>query len=414
MNPATGSGKSGSWPTPDPRVAFVLALGRALHTSGQPTPRIEEALQLVAERLGIPAQFFITPTSIFAAFGPEASQRTHLLRTVPSSANIGKLTRVDALMRRVLAGEMTPVEGLAGLDELERRPTVQHPILRVLGVALVSACAARFLDGGPKELAAAAISGLALGGIGLFAARNQGFERLYVPIGAFVAAVLVASSAWAFNGIAFALTMLAALVVLVPGMMLTTAMEELTTGHLASGTARLMGSVMVFMSIGFGVALGSQLVSLLAGVPPVLRAHPLPDWTEWVALLAASASFALLLRAESRDIIWITIAATLGFVASRWSGRVLGPELGMFAGAFVVGLGSNLFARFTNRPEAVTEVPGILILVPGSIGFRSITALLDNKVVSGVETAFKTLLIAVSLVAGLLMANLILPKPRRL
>jgi uncharacterized membrane protein YjjP (DUF1212 family) len=85
MNPATGSGKSGSWPTPDPRVAFVLALGRALHTSGQPTPRIEEALQLVAERLGIPAQFFITPTSIFAAFGPEACPRAPTSASSPAS-----------------------------------------------------------------------------------------------------------------------------------------------------------------------------------------------------------------------------------------------------------------------------------------------------------------------------------------
>jgi uncharacterized membrane protein YjjB (DUF3815 family) len=197
-------------------------------------------------------------------------------------------------------------------------------------------------------------------------------------------------------------------------MMLTTAMEELTTGHLASGTSRLFGSVIVFMTMGFGAALGSELVRLVAGSPPVLRASPLPDWTEWVALLAASAAFALLLWAERRDMPWIVLAAVLGFATSRWSGRILGPELGMFAGAFAVGMASNLFARFSNRPEAVTEVPGILILVPGSIGFRSITALLDNKVVPGVETAFKTVLIAVSLVAGLLMATLMVPKPRRL
>jgi uncharacterized membrane protein YjjB (DUF3815 family) len=51
--------------------------------------------------------------------------------------------------------------------------------------------------------------------------------------------------------------------------------------------------------------------------------------------------------------------------------------------------------------------------VPGSIGFRGITAMLDNEVVSGVETGFRVLLIASSLVAGLLIANLVMPKARR-
>ncbi|HEX9165228.1 MAG TPA: threonine/serine exporter family protein, partial [Gemmatimonadales bacterium] len=95
-------------------------------------------------------------------------------------------------------------------------------------------------------------------------------------------------------------------------------------------------------------------------------------------------------------------------------GRWLGPELGTFAGAFAVGLGSNLYARWLDKPEAITEVPGILILVPGSIGFRGITAMLDNEVVSGVETGFRVLLIASSLVAGLLIANLVMPKARRI
>ena len=63
---------------------------------------------------------------------------------------------------------------------------------------------------------------------------------------------------------------------------------------------------------------------------------------------------------------------------------------------------------------ALIEVPGTLVLVPGSIGFRSITAMLENQVVSGLETAFRVLLIAMSLVAGLLMANLVMPRPRKL
>jgi uncharacterized membrane protein YjjB (DUF3815 family) len=54
-------------------------------------------------------------------------------------------------------------------------------------------------------------------------------------------------------------------------------------------------------------------------------------------------------------------------------------------------------------------VPGILLLVPGSVGFASLTALLDRNVVPGVETLFRTILMAVALAAGLLVASVVRP-----
>jgi uncharacterized membrane protein YjjB (DUF3815 family) len=57
-------------------------------------------------------------------------------------------------------------------------------------------------------------------------------------------------------------------------------------------------------------------------------------------------------------------------------------------------------------------VPGVLLLVPGSIGFRSLTLLLEQKVFVGVDAAFIMLLTAMSLVAGLLLADIVLPSRR--
>ena len=57
-------------------------------------------------------------------------------------------------------------------------------------------------------------------------------------------------------------------------------------------------------------------------------------------------------------------------------------------------------------------MPGILLLVPGSIGYRSLASLLRREVVLGVETAFQMMLIAVALVAGMLIANIVSPHRR--
>ena len=54
-------------PSPD-AAAFILRLGKALHRSGYAAHRLEAILERAAVRLGLDAQFFSTPTSIFASF----------------------------------------------------------------------------------------------------------------------------------------------------------------------------------------------------------------------------------------------------------------------------------------------------------------------------------------------------------
>ena len=70
----------------------------------------------------------------------------------------------------------------------------------------------------------------------------------------------------------------------------------------------------------------------------------------------------------------------------------------------------GLFER--DRPSLVVQTPAILLLVPGSLGYLSLTSFLDRDALAGIEGAFRTGLVAISLVGGLLAANVVLP-PRR-
>jgi len=414
MLPAPAPGKTGPYPLPDPRAAFILALARALHGAGEPSNRLEELLAAVSEQIGLRAQFFITPTSIFAAFGPEDRQRTHLIRAAPSVTNLGKLARLDGVVEQVLAGKLDVAHGIEALNAAVGPEPARRALSSVLGYAIASACSAVILGGGVREILTAGGIGATIGIVAALAAHRTTLQRLFEPIAAFLAALLLALAAWATGGMSATITTLASLIVLMPGMMLTNAITELTTQHLAAGTSRLMAALMVFLAMGFGVALGSQLVRVTLGSVPSAEPVPLPAWTVWLAVVLVSVSFGILLQALSTDFGWILLACLVGFASSRYSAHLLGPELGMFVGAFAVGILASAVSRWTDHPAAIIEVPGTLILVPGSIGFRSITAMLENQVVSGLETAFRVLLIAMSLVAGLLVANLVMPRPRRL
>jgi uncharacterized membrane protein YjjB (DUF3815 family) len=58
------------------------------------------------------------------------------------------------------------------------------------------------------------------------------------------------------------------------------------------------------------------------------------------------------------------------------------------------------------------RVPGIILLVPGSVGFRSFSFVFARDVYLGLDTAFTLVALLISLVAGLLFANVLIT-PRR-
>jgi uncharacterized membrane protein YjjB (DUF3815 family) len=109
---------------------------------------------------------------------------------------------------------------------------------------------------------------------------------------------------------------------------------------------------------------------------------------------------------------WIVLTTLLAFVGARLGSRALGPELAVFVGALLVGAVSNVIARVRRAPSALTSVPGLVVLLPGSIGLRSLDSLWQRDVELGVQTAFTVGMIVCALVAGLLVANLVSP-PRQ-
>jgi uncharacterized membrane protein YjjB (DUF3815 family) len=58
------------------------------------------------------------------------------------------------------------------------------------------------------------------------------------------------------------------------------------------------------------------------------------------------------------------------------------------------------------------QVPAVLLLVPGSLGFAGMSELLGKNTLSGVETLFAMFVVAIAIVAGLLVSAAIVP-PRR-
>jgi len=388
-------------------------MGRAFHRHGFSASRVEEVMVRLAERLGLPlAQIFSTPTSIMAAFGPLGSQRSHLLRVEPGSVNLTQVSQLDRLAVAVLQGELAPIDGIARLREIEEHPSGYGRVATVGSFVAASGAVSVFLGGGWAELIVATVIGLATGLLALYAGPRPRVQRVFEPLVALMASAVAGVVARLWLPHSVYVSTLAGLIVLIPGFPLTVAVRELSTQHLASGTARFASATATFLGIGFGVALGDRLVALMLGERADLAAQPYPLWALPVAVAVAGLAFAVILQAERRDTVRIVVIGLVAVAAGRLGARFLGLELGAFMGALAVGVLGNLFSRLRNRPSLILIVPGILMLVPGTIGFRSISALLEAQVETGVNTLFRMLLTAVAIASGLLIADLVSPTRR--
>jgi len=402
---------------------FLLELARALHVHGTPANRLETSLESVAARLGLEAQFFSTPTSLLVGIGPTVQQRVHLLRVEPGPPNLGHLSQLSSITRDVVDGTADPAEGSRRIARLLSAPQRWSTPVRLLAFVLSSSAIACFLKVNRIDVGVAALLGLVTGLIMLGIARRDSLLHVTEILTAFIVSTIaftIDSLTVTQSGYA---TSLAGLAVLLPGLMLTIALTELSAQHLSSGTARLMGALVVFLALGFGIALGARFGGvvghLLSVTFPVLHADSsvatfvvpgssnLPFWAEWLALLVAPLAFTVLLNAERRDAGIIVLASAMSYITARVAGSAVGEELGAFLGALVVSAGSNVSARFLKRSAMVTLTPGLLVLVPGSIGFRSVTSMLGQDVELGVATAFRVALIGISLAAGVLAGNVV-------
>jgi uncharacterized membrane protein YjjP (DUF1212 family) len=389
-------------------VEFTLTLGRALHHYGMPAHRLEEAMRLVSQRLGLEARFFSTPTSIFASFGPPEAMQTSLIRVEPGEMDLGKLVRLDSLADEVILGQRTPEDGADRVEEILAAPQAYGPFVLLVCWALAAFAGARLFGGGWLEMGVSAFASLLIGGLDLLSKKRPAVARVMLPLSALLASTIAVCAAALVGPLAGKVVTLASLIVLLPGLTLTVAITEMATRNLLSGTSRMMSAALAFLQLGFGVALGARLQVLL---PPVQYPLPTPlaHWTELLALAGLALSVCVIFNARRRDAGWILLAGALAYAGTRLGAYVLGPELGAFVGAVILGMGSNVLSTLRNKPALVTIVPGLMLLVPGSVGFRSLSSLLERNVVAGVDTAFSMLIVAVALAAGLLVANAIVP-----
>lgn len=398
-----------------PQFRFLLRIASALQAYGAPAHRLEEALEHCAEHLNTEAQFFSSPTTLLVGLGPLRCQRMRLMRTTSGAPDLAKMVELDELLYEIAENPDDLDRPNQRLDAILNAPR-QYPFwLEVLSTVIASAGAVAFFGGTTHEMWMAGVLSIIVAILPRWVDRERYRRRIFEPTAAFLVALGASLLSVYVIEVKDLRVTLAALIALLPGLGLTVSMTELAMNHLVSGTARLAGVMTVFLTMSFGAGFAHSVTNNL--LPE--RAHallsnpePLPQSALIAATIICPMAFAVLFRARPKEIPIIWLAAVAGVAVSQTADPLLGPRFSAFLSSMTVAVLANTLSRLTKKPALVMVLPGILLLVPGSLGFRSLDSFMVNDVLQGTTRAFETIMVAICLVGGLLSGNTLLP-PRR-
>ncbi len=386
----------------------MSTLGRELHRAGIATDAIEQTLTETAASIGLDAQIFALPTYITIAIGPNWQQRTLMMRLEPGRVSLRKIALLTHIYDSLRAGAVDYAGATRLLSEVDQRWPGLPAWLEIPALALIAVAVALILGGGPHEIVVATSIGICTGILSSLASRNALIARLFAVAAAFAATLIVALYTKFFGPTNMFVSLIAGIVVLLPGYTLTLALHELANDFLVAGVARLGRVLSVLLALGCGAFLGLACVPWVASMGTAAT-HPVPALWWFVASIAMAIGISVNLDARLRDVVWVFASSFVALLMTHVLAATSAHAVSAFLAAFFCGVVANLGARFLRVPQAIMLVPALIVLVPGSLSYESVLFAFNHNIDNALILAGNAVVAAIQIVAGLLLSQLVLP-----
>jgi uncharacterized membrane protein YjjP (DUF1212 family) len=240
-------------------VGLVLLAGELLLTCGAEMYRVEETIERMGRAAGfVQVEGFATPTGLFISLhAPNGRVYTRVRRIRRSHNNLSTIAEVNSLSRAFSEGTLTVDEVRVELERLRQEGAPESLTRQLIGGG--GAMAFTLIFGGNWfEGFIAGIVGAIVLVLVTWLDRYPVPKVLQAATGAAFATALIMGISNVLP-IHPDLTTLGAVMVMTPGVAMTTAIRDLLSGELLSGLSRSAEALSVFVAIATGVAMVIRL-----------------------------------------------------------------------------------------------------------------------------------------------------------
>lgn len=379
--------------------------GEAMIDAGYSVVSVTDALVDIAAVNGFPtAEVVVFPTALFISASADGHLRTGVVASGRSALQLHQVEALNGTVESAQTGAL-PAEAIPSrIEAIRRLPRPYNTAQRIIAYMFLSSGISMILGASWAGVLVSAVLGAVVGTLLLAGARAARQYQALITVGA---AFLVGVSVFLLirteieAGILPAL--IAPLIILLPGALLTTGVVELSTGQMMAGAGRLAAGSMQLILLAVGIVAAATVV----GVPARDLTHvgqSLGALGPWLGVAVFGVGIVVYQCARPASLGWILLVLYVAYGAQVLADVFLGGVLSAFVGALAMTPVAVLVARQPSGPPAIVSfLPAFWLLVPGALGLVGVASILggDTGGVSSLVTTVSTMVaIALGVLAG--------------
>lgn len=248
-------------PTEEQVTNIAMISGRILLESGAEANRIEETMRRIAESYGY-HELQGYALNIFIDFALSPNHESHMVRIKKNDTNLRKIFLVNEISRQIAKNQIGFEEAYQALKHIDKDTPRYKLWHKMLFAGMISMSFLYLVGGGWLEIFPAVLAG-ALGYLVTEYMKGKQLT-LFVPdmIGALVIGLVALTVNMWLESPNLGAIITAAVMPIVPGVLITTAIQDLFERHMLMFTAKFLEAIVISMGIGAGITTAFLLIGV--------------------------------------------------------------------------------------------------------------------------------------------------------
>ena len=385
---------------------LAATMGYHLAMSGAETFRVEDTIHRILLAYGVECEVFAIPNSVSVSLEAANGKPLMIMRRIGFHGNdLEKMEKLNALSRLICAKKPAVDEAMEWLHETLASCRTYSTGAFYLGNVLVGIGFCLVFGGALSDCLWAGLIGLIIGLVTRFMDRREA-NPFFSTI---LASCLMALPAYAAAGLGWLKSpdaaIIGALMLLVPGLLITNSMRDIIYGDTNSGIFRIVQVVLTALAIALGTAAAWRLTAGLYG-QTASATMSWPAWAQAAAVFVGCCGFCILFNVHGRGLVLCIIGG-----AAAWMVYLLCGALGcdvyaanLFAAVFAA-LYAEIMARVRKCPATPYLVIATIPMLPGAGVYYTMSLGLEGSMMASVAKGLQTIGIAGSLAVGILLVS---------
>ena len=385
-------------------VRFALKVGEHLQINGGEVSRVEDTIQRICRAYGAARVdvFAITSVIVVTAIWSGGVVITQSRRVKGMEKNTTRIEAINSISREVCANPIPVKEAHKKLDAaIEKGSLTKRRFL--IGSLIATTSFAAFFGGDWKDvLVAFFVTFLIV--FSQFASSYLGGNHILANVMCCFFASTAATLICFWTGASLDMVMAGCIMVLIPGISMTSAIENLILGDTLSGLLGLMEAMITALALAGGFMMSQMVIGdILAGFPAI------GDPSGWlfqaiqvVTSFTGSIGFSLLfgLRGKQLPVAAAGAAITWGvYLLAELCGS--GVFLGNVIAAVFAGIYTEVFVRYLKVPKTVLTFSVVVSLIPGRALYNTMKYIFNSDFAHFVNNGMITLSVAAGIAIGI-------------